>query len=478
MDRWENPAWVKQMSIRLDYSGMMEEYIGARRGISRQEIETLASRAADIAKDIEQRKRDGKLGFYRLPYDMVTASDIVQMAKGLRKDCDDLIVLGIGGSALGGIALFHSLCHPLHNLLSKRKRHDIPRAFFLDNVDPSVLSAVLDNIMLEKTVFNVVTKSGTTTETLSQFFIVRELLERKLGESMAKDHIVVTTDNTTNPLRKIAETAGYQILDIPENVGGRFSVFSPVGLFPAALLGIDIQELVSGAWYMDQRCQTVDLMRNPAYLSGLLHYMADVKKGLHTVVMMPYSDALSSVAFWFRQLWAESLGKARDLSGEEVHTGQTPVAALGVTDQHSQLQLYLEGPYDKMIDLVFVERHENDKINVPADIEKEFKHLSKHKMGEIFNIEAQSTQMALTRAGRSNLSIILPEINPFTIGQLLFLLEVQTLFAGGLYKINPLDQPGVQAIKDYVYGALGRDGYQTQNKEFKEWPGTKTAYSV
>jgi len=470
VERWRDPQWISKMQIQLDFSYVMSDFIGEDRGISKRDIDRLIPRALEITDSIKERREAGELGFYQLPYHLETASSVSQMASSLRRGCDDFVVLGIGGSALGGIALFRSLCHPLHNLLPKSHREGAPRAFFLDNIDPNTVKSVLDFINPEKTIFNVISKSGTTAETLSQFLIIHQLLSERLSKESVKDHIVVTTGSKQSDLKTIAEEEGYLLLLIPENVGGRFSVLSPVGLFPAAILGIDILELLAGARHMDERCKSSHVWENPAYLIGALHYLAAVSKGLSIAVMMPYSDALFQVANWFRQLWAESLGKAQTISRKAVHVGQTPVIALGVTDQHSQLQLYQEGPFNKLITFLLVENL-GKTIPIPTRPGKkdDFSYLEDHNLEELMKIEARATRVALTRAGRANMSLILPEINPFTIGQFLFLLEVQTVFTGGLYSINPLDQPGVEASKQYVYGMMGRSAFENKVQEIKEW---------
>jgi glucose-6-phosphate isomerase len=476
MPRWENKDWINNMGLRLDYSQMMAEFIGNRCGLTEKDIQSILPVAQRIAGKIDQERHHNELGFYKPPYDLNTAIQVTKLADNLRQNCDDLVVLGIGGSALGGIALFNSLCHPLHNLISKAKRK-ATRAFFLDNVDPSMCQAVFDKVNPEKTVFAVITKSGTTVETISQFLIVRKLLEEKMGKSAAAKHIVIITDDKPNPLRKLARTAGYHLLPVPVDLGGRYSVLSPVGLFPAAMLGIDIYELLAGARLMAERCKSGDIRQNPAYLAGILHYLADIQKGLHIAVTMPYDDGLREIAFWFRQLWAESLGKAKDLNGKTINSGQTPVVALGATDQHSQLQLYMEGPFDKMVTFWRVEKH-NANLTIPKVKEKDFAYLSGHSLGELINAEAQATQLALTKAGRSSMSLTLPELNPFTVGQLLFWLGVQTYFTGGLYNINPLDQPGVEAGKDNIQGILGRPGFENQAKEVKNWQQKTKRYIV
>ncbi len=463
MEGRQNPLRNDGKTIRLDYTNMMAGSIGGGRGITPEEIEGLVPRVSAIAADIDVKRETGEWGFYALPYDMGALEEVNRMATSFLDRCDDFVVLGIGGSALGGIALFNALCHPLHNLLSRADRGGNPRIFFIDNVDPVTFKSLLDFLNPEKTVFNIVTKSGSTSETVSQFLIVRQMLIDRLGRKSAGEHIVVTTGAGKNRLRTIAGEEGYALLTIPENVAGRFTVFSPVGLFPAAVSGIDIDDLLSGARYADERCRTDRLWQNPAYLGGALHYLANVNKGLSINIMMPYSDALLQVAYWFRQLWAESLSKADTVSGERINVGQTPVVALGATDQHSQLQLYTEGPCNKMITFLLVE---NSGVSVPIPPQSgDFAYLGGHGLEELIKVEARATRLALTEAGRSNMSLIIPEINPFTVGQLLFLLEVQTVFTGCLYDVDPMVQPGVEASKRHIHGMMGRSGPDKERTE-------------
>jgi len=478
VERWRDPNWASRMTLRLDFNNTISDFLGSR-GISPGEIDALAPRALAIAANIETRRKSGELGFYQLPEGLAAANESISLAGSLREGCDDFIVLGIGGSALGGMALFQSLCPPWHNLLPRSERSGAPRLFFLDNIDPRTFKSILEIINPERAIFNVISKSGTTTETLSQFLIVRQLLIERLGKEAVREHLVITTGAAKSTLRTLAEGEGYRLLPIPENVGGRFSVLTQVGLFPAAMTGIDIPELLAGARHMAERCQSNQLWQNPAYLSGALHYLADVSKGQNIVVMMPYSDALVRVADWFRQLWAESLGKAMTTAGKVVHSGQTPVVALGVTDQHSQLQLYQEGPFDKLIVFLLVENH-GEVMPIPSlsGHGGGLSYVGGHSLAELMKVEAEATSYALTRAGRSNMSLILPEVNPFTIGQLLFLLEVQTVFTGGLYEVNPLDQPGVESSKQYINGMLGRSGFAAQAREIKDWQNQQRRYIV
>jgi glucose-6-phosphate isomerase len=298
--------------------------------------------------------------------------------------------------------------------------------------------------------------------------VVHEMLRRKLGSKRVAEHLVAVTDAQNGRLRNVADKEKLTDFIIPENVGGRFSIFTPVGLLPAALMGIDIRELLAGAAVMEKRCREEDLTANPAYTAGALLFLADRTKEKRIDVMMSYSDVLYDVADWFRQLWAESLGKKASLSGKEIFTGLTPVKALGVTDQHSQTQLYMEGPFDKVLIFLAVEKF-SASVKIPAVYPElsDLHYLGGHTLEELFNAERLATEYALLKAQRPSMTIMLPEINPFTIGQLLFMLEVETAFTGGLYNINPFDQPGVELGKKFTYGMMGRAGYENMLESYQ-----------
>jgi glucose-6-phosphate isomerase len=262
-------------------------------------------------------------------------------------------------------------------------------------------------------------------------------------------------------MREIANDLGLRTLKVPSGVGGRFSVLSQVGLFPAYMAGIDIDALAAGAAAMVKRLNTDDLGKNPAYLNAVIHYHLHTKRGVNMAVLMPYSTALAEVAGWYRQLLAESLGKKYAQSGEIVYAGQTPIKAVGAVDQHSQIQLYREGPSDKVITLLGVENFKNF-LNIPSLYEayEGVSYLGGHTLNELFEAEKRATARALVKSNRPVLEISLPEVNPYTLGQLFYFYEVQTVFAGYLYNVNSLDQPGVEAGKQYTYSLLGRKGYE------------------
>lgn len=391
---------------------------------------------------------------------------IKELVETLRPNASNLVVLGIGGSALGNIALHSALRTPTWNLLSDEQRGG-PRLFVLDNVDPANVGAVLDfckhNGGYERTIFNVVSKSGETAETASQFMIIRDLLKRELGEGYAKN-IVAITDPEKGTMRQICDAEGFVTLPVPEGVGGRFSVLSPVGLFSAAMCGIDIDQLLDGADAMDQRCSNEELAKNPAAMLAALLVELGTNKGKTNHVLMPYANSLYLLADWFRQLWAESLGKQHDRDGEEVFTGFTPIKALGTTDQHSQVQLYREGPNDKVIGLIEVEDFGPDKGDIPTGLGVEnLTYLEGSNLAHLMNAEKRATEFALNESHRPNFTIKFPKVDAHHVGEFINLWQIATAYAGLMLNIDAYDQPAVELGKRATFGLMGRKGFE----EFK-----------
>lgn len=471
----KNASWRKSMELKLDYNNMMKEYVGEQEGFSAEELFGNKKLAMKAFETVKANRGTGMMGWTELPYNQKEiVADIIATAKDIKKKFDNFVVLGIGGSALGPIAVFQALCHLRHNELPKFKRK-FPKLYVEDNVDPERMSALLDVLDLDKTIFNVVTKSGATSETMAQYLIIMDILKKRYGEK-AKEHMIATTSANKGNLIKIAKQEGLKTFYIPDGVGGRFSELCPVGLLPAAVVGVDIKALLAGAAHMDKLCKNKDLKKNPALISALLEYLS-MQKGKNISVMMPYADSLKYIADWYCQLWGESLGKAVDNEGNEVYVGQTPVKALGVTDQHSQVQLYREGPFDKVITLIGVENFRTT-VNISdgyADI-PDVSFLCGHTMNELINAERKATEYALTTAHRLNYTITLPEVNAFTVGELLYLFEMETAFTGAMLNIDTFNQPGVEGGKNATYALFGRKGYENTKKEMDNAPKKSEEY--
>jgi glucose-6-phosphate isomerase len=446
--------------IQLDYTNMLAAALGGR-GVAEAQLDASAKLFADTHADTERRRADREFGFFDLPYAASVVAEIQQFADTIGQANRSVVVLGIGGSALGALALQHALCKPRWNELDDEQRDQYPRLYVLDNVDPATIAPLLDRIDLRTTLFNVVSKSGTTAETMAQYLIVREKLAQAFQDDGYRRHLIFTTDPARGVLRELADAEQIATLPIPPNVGGRFSVLSAVGLLPAALIGIDVKALLQGAADMDERCRTADLRQNPAGMFAMLQFLAHTRAGAHVHVMMPYNDRLYLSADWFRQLWAESLGKAHDRNGKEVFVGPTPVKALGATDQHSQVQLYMEGPFDKTVTFLAVDSQPYDLTIPPLYSEiPALGYLGGHTLDELLNAERTATAAALAKHGRMNMTIRLPALDAHTIGQLFMMLQIATVYAGALYNVNPLDQPGVELGKELTYALMGRPGFE------------------
>ncbi len=455
----------KSLRVTVDYTNMTDKYLGEK-GYSAKQLDGYKALAKKAHAFVAENRGKDELfmGWTELPYNQdEIVADVLATAKAVRKKFEYFVVLGIGGSALGPTMAFNALCHLHYNDLPKSKRKG-PKFFVEDNVDPVRMKELLDVIDPAKTCFNVISKSGATSETMAQYLIVSDILTKK-GLDI-KEHVIFTTDASRGNLVKISkELGGVKSYVLPDGVGGRFSQLCPVGLLPAAVLGIDIKTLLKGAAYMDKLCKSSDFRKNPALLCATLQYAA-MNDGKNIGVMMPYSDNLRYISDWYAQLWAESLGKNETLDGEPCNVGQTPVKALGVTDQHSQVQLYTEGPYDKVVTFLSVASYK-EKTAIPHGCEDipDVSFLGGHTMEELIQAENKATAFALTAAGRLNYTINLPEVNEFTLGQLLFLFELQTAYAGAMFNINTFNQPGVEAGKKATFALLGKPGYAEKKKE-------------
>ncbi|UCD75831.1 MAG: glucose-6-phosphate isomerase [Phycisphaerales bacterium] len=450
--------------ITLDYAKCLTDRVG-KHGIAVRDLDAAVPELASLTESLNRTRGTGWQRWRDLPFDPARREHVGKvraLVEKLGPDVENLVVLGIGGSALGNIALQAALKPATYNLLPRDLR-DGPRLFVLDNVDPHAIGQTLtfignDDPEFRRTVVNVISKSGETAETAAQFILLRSMLKRMLGDGFA-DHVVAITDPARGTMRAICDAEGYATLPVPEGVGGRFSVLSPVGLFSAAMCGIDIDALLDGAAEMDKRCSSNDVLKNPAAILAWL-LMQFTKRGKPNHVLMPYCNALYMLADWYRQLWAESLGKRVDLSGKEVFAGATPIKALGTTDQHSQVQLYREGPNDKVIGFLEVESFEED-ITIPHGLDAEnLNYLQGQTLSTLLNAEKRATEYALVESERPNFTIRFPRLDAHAVGQFIQLWEITTACAGLILNIDAYDQPAVETGKKATFGLMGRPGYE------------------
>ncbi len=467
--------------VQLDYTNVMAETIGPEHGLTRVDLRSVSPRLEDLLEDLRRSRQYGRPEFLDLPM----RGELVEQVRScerLLEGIETVVLLGIGGSALGPRAAIEAVWGPFHLLTSGLPGGCPRRIFIADNIDPDTFVPFLDQLDFRSTLFNVVSKSGATVETMAQFTVAWRRAGEALGTEERRRHFVFTTDPQTGFLRALAENAGVATLEIPSGVGGRYSVLTAVGLFPAMAAGISPEEMLAGASDMDARCRSFPLEDNPAALLAAVHYLMDRRKGKTVAVMMPYSDRLRSFGDWFCQLWAESLGKSRSSGGDlRAPVGQTTVRALGTTDQHSQIQLFLEGPNDKLITMVALQEATADvPLDSPGvtDPGSDLDYLHGHTLSEVFRVEQLATEMALARAERPTLVWRVPRLGPHAIGQLFYVYEVACALAGGLYYVNPYDQPGVEEGKNLTYGALGRTGYEHKGQEVAHYRERVTGYTA
>ena len=455
--------------IKLDYTNVSNRIIQEEGLEIAQSFNEYAPKIQEIITNLNMKKdKPGAwLQWMNLGYNEETVWYVKEFAAMVEGRFDNILVLGIGGSALGAQALSEALLKPYWNLLDKEQRENLPRIFFLDNIDPDQINALLDILDLKKTLVNVITKSGSTAETMSQFMIIKDRLYNLLGDDYRKN-VVATTDKQAGILRQLANEEGYKTFVVPDDVGGRFSVFSAVGLLPLALVGVDIDEIIKGIKIMDLTLKNTDIFKNIAAQNALIHYLMDKQKGKYLSVMMPYSSRLKYVSDWYCQLWAESLGKEFDKDGNKVNNGPTPLKALGATDQHSQIQLYNEGKNDKVMTFIRVEEFDTT-LEIPNIFEYTgLNYLGGKTINRLINAEADSTAVALADFKRPNITITIPKINEYYLAQLFYMFEMQTAIIGELYNIDAFNQPGVEQAKNYTYALMGRLGYEESAHELNE----------
>lgn len=428
--------------------------------IGRERLLALEEPLRQAEHSLRSNSKQGKTGFgwMRLPYEDI--GPIRSVAEKL-ESFDSIVQVGIGGSALGNLMLHDAFLHPYHNELSRKERR-VPRFYMADNPDPRGLSAIWDCVDPERTGFIVVSKSGSTAETITLFLWFFEALSERLGPEKALSRFVFITDPEKGVLRVLAEKGAFASLPVPADVGGRFSVLSAVGLLSAMGLGLPVSEILEGARLMDDKIKRAKgICENPAWLLAALHFL-HFGHGRNMAVTMPYCDALERFAEWHAQLWGESLGKGGK--------GSTPIRALGAIDQHSQVQLYVDGPDDKLFTLIDVKKKEPD-LQIPSVEMEEMSpvfYLGGQSFSNLLTVEAQSTAAALMKAGKPVIWIELPCLDGLRLGALIFLYEMVTALTGHLFQVDPFDQPGVEQGKRYTYGLMGRTGFGRDAEEASE----------
>jgi len=452
------------MRIEFDERNLMADMAGKEHGLTAAELRSGAPLAKKALSGFHKSWQKGLYGFPDLPTQAETIAEVKKYARSVEGDFDTICVAGIGGSALGAWAIDCALRgpHPVQKAFSRKN----PRLVILDNVDPSFIMGALQTMDPKRTLIVPIAKSGATAETVATLLILTQWMEHSLGKK-ARNHFAVVTSAGRGDLKQLATQKKYPTFHLPENVGGRFSVLSAVGLLPAALTGVDIDKLCAGAAAITKLSWLDDLKKNVALRAALCHHLIATKRAKPIQVAFPYSNRLWGTAFWFRQLWAESLGKRTDRAGNVIHAGQTPVAALGATDQHSQVQLYMEGPNDKVFTFWAV-RNQPDSGAIPKTPTgfEAMDYLCGQTLAKLLDAERRATEAALTENGRPNCTVTLDRADEEHLGAFFQMMEFQTAFAGEMLNINAFDQEGVELGKKFTFGLMGRKGFGDYKARF------------
>lgn len=480
MANFKDEKWQNSMEIKLDYNNMMSFMIGEEHGITQEQINSISAKVLNAHKQVFEKTGKGNdfLGFLELPNKEQAEIDrIKSVAKNLSDNSDMFISLGIGGSYLGVKALFDALKSPYHNELSREKRNNKPKVYFEgNNLDSDSMNYLFDLLPSENTgdvkdkfSIAVISKSGTTIETALSFRLFQEKAKAFYGNEHNK-YVVAITDESKGKLKSIADTEKYESFVIPDDVGGRYSVLTPVGLLPAAVMGVDIEQLLAGAAYMKKLCESEDITKNPACMYAALQYLS-YQNGRNISAMAAWSKGLESVGFWYDQLSAESLGK----DGK----GRVPFTIVNNRDLHSRGQELQDGEHNTVVTNLFVQNSNRDITFQKNQEDLDSLNYLEGKTVKSMQFGAlEGTNYAYAKDNRPTMNVLIPQLNEFTLGQLFYMFEVATVIEGYLTEINPLDQPGVEAYKKFMFANLGREDMKKYKEEFDSRQKPKEEYVI
>ncbi|MCP1309757.1 glucose-6-phosphate isomerase [Paenibacillus tyrfis] len=437
--------------LRFDYS----KALGF---IQQHEVDYLAGAVAAAHNQLHDKTGAGNdyLGWIDLPvnYDKEEFARIQQAAKRIQSNSDALVVIGIGGSYLGARAAIEMLSHSFYNLLPKDKRKT-PEIYFVgQNISSTYVTHLLQLLEGKDISVNVISKSGTTTEPAIAFRIFRELLERKYGKEGARERIYATTDQAKGALKKLATEERYETFVIPDDVGGRYSVLTAVGLLPIATAGVDIEAMMQGAADAREVYSNPNLKENEAYQYAAVRN-ALYRKGKTTEILVNYEPSLHYVSEWWKQLYGESEGKD--------NKGIYPSSVDFSTDLHSMGQFIQEGSRNLFETVIQVEQV-SEQITIgtdPQDLDG-LNFLSGQTMDFVNKKAFEGTMLAHTDGGVPNLIVTLPDLSPYTFGYMVYFFEKACGISGYLLGVNPFDQPGVEAYKKNMFALLGKPGYEKE----------------
>ena len=429
--------------------------------ISNEEVVAFAQQSVRHLDTLNSGTGPGNdfLGWLSLPDDILQQVDrIEKSAKHLRSVTDTTVVIGIGGSYLGARAVIEALSHSFSALL-EIKHHDVIYAG--QNICEDYVADLLEILDKKNYSIVVISKSGTTTEPAITFRILKDHLERKVGKPVAADRIVAITDARKGALRSMAETNGYETFVIPDNIGGRYSVLTPVGLLPTAISGLDIRMLIKGAKAMEELTR---FNRNAASNPSLLYAAARnllLRSGKSIEIMVGFTPKIHYISEWWKQLYGESEGKDR--------TGIFPASVDMTTDLHS-LGQYIQDGQRILFETMISVKNPSKKLTIPAekDDSDQLNYLAGKRLSEVNHNAETGTTIAHNDGDVPIISITIPSLDEYYTGQMIYFFELACALSGYILDVNPFDQPGVEAYKTNMFALLNKPGYEDAGKKLKE----------
>jgi glucose-6-phosphate isomerase len=433
------------MNITLDYSLLLNQNIGEN-GLDLAKLQS--NKMENIYEKVNFSLIKGGYPFV----EMLKTRDNIEACKQVFSQISwakQMIVVGIGGADLGAKMLQKAL---------QIENPPMQVLFAGDTTDPDFYVELERKIDYQNCVVNVISKSGTTVETISGYLFLKAKFEQKLGDDWAK-HFIFTTDKNEGILRQEADKFGLVTLPTPDGVGDRFAVLSCLGLFPALVMGIDIDALVDSAYKTLLKLANKEMFENPAWIITHYQYLLSQEKNINTVVMMPYAYRLDTFALWFRQIWAESLGK----KGQ----GILPIKAQGPADDHSQLQYYNQGKVINSFIFLSIKNYKQNYELKNTGIDQ-LNNFNQKDLQSIIQTEAMSTQTTLANHGRPSAHFQLEKLDEEHLGALIAIFQLSTLYMAGILNVNPFDQPGVEDSRQYMYGLLDKPGFEHKAEEIRQ----------
>lgn len=422
--------------LHLDISAATAKLLTPTYGITNQECTALRTTVRRYIEEWLQERRNGGHAWSMDPYNRPLRERVKDLAKRVHgTHIRTILWVGIGGSALGPRVIIDAFASP-----------SAPHIIILDTVDPSRIRSVVSTLDWAKTFVVIASKSGDTLESMGLFFYLWDEL-RKHRKGKAKEHVLAITDPAEGALRRFCMSQSIPMLHIPPGVGGRFSVFTPIGLLPLSLCGGNVDAFLQGAREMDTLCQQTSLEENPATLLAVVQFLLDTQKKNHLRIVMPYSERLRSIAEWDQQLVAESLGKCASPL-------PIPLASHGPQDQHSLLQQWLAG--SRGLWHIFIRELEKPRVEIPTTVESSFAFIAGKTFGDLLDACEEGTARALTKKKHPSVTLSLSRLDEAHLGQLFFLFMAEVIFLGKLYRIDPYGQPAVEEGKKLTREILSK----------------------